>query len=221
MWGTMMLSPIGALFCGLVDATNDLSKYVSNFPNFGATISFMIVESVLFIGYAYYTDVQSVAVITPCADPNFDESAMLATLDEDVIDERARTLGNNDATLKLEHLRKVFPPKRAGQRNVVAVQDVNFMVEQGEIFGLLGANGAGKSTTLSMLTRHLIPTAGDAFVLKHSVLTEFSKATTHIGVVTQNNSLWDRLTVEAHLKLFARLRGVVSTQHDRPQLMLS
>jgi ABC-type glutathione transport system ATPase component len=210
MWGTMMLSPIGALFCGLVDATNDLSKYVSNFPNFGATISFVIVESVLFMAYTYYTDVQSIAQIAPQVDPNFDESAMLGTLDEDVIAERTRTLdGNQDATLKVEHLRKVFPPKRAGQRNVVAVQDVNFMVEQGEIFGLLGANGAGKSTTLSMLTRHLIPTAGDAFVLKHSVLTEFSKATTHIGVVTQNNSLWDKLTVEAHLKLFARLRGVV------------
>ena len=59
-----------------------------------------------------------------------------------------------------------------------------------------------------MLTRHLLPSAGDALVSGYSILSDFSKAATHIGVVTQNNSLWDRLSVEAHLKLFARLRGV-------------
>jgi ATP-binding cassette subfamily A (ABC1) protein 3 len=90
----------------------------------------------------------------------------------------------------------------------VATQDVAFVVESGEIFGLLGANGAGKTTTLSMLTRLLVPTSGDAFITKHSILSEFSQGATHLGVVTQNNSLWDRLSVEAHLKLFARLRGV-------------
>ena len=59
-----------------------------------------------------------------------------------------------------------------------------------------------------MLTRHLIPTSGNAKITQHSILTEFSKGATHLGVVTQNNSLWDKLSVEAHLKLFARLRGV-------------
>jgi ABC-type multidrug transport system ATPase subunit len=68
--------------------------------------------------------------------------------------------------------------------------------------------GAGKTTTLSMLTRHLLPTAGNAFIANHSILNEFQKAATHLGVVTQNNSLWDLLSVQDHLKLFARLRGV-------------
>ena len=67
---------------------------------------------------------------------------------------------------------------------------------------------AGKTTALSMLTRHLVPSSGDAFITQHSILSEFSQGATHLGVVTQNNSLWDRLSVEAHLKLFARLRGV-------------
>lgn len=59
-----------------------------------------------------------------------------------------------------------------------------------------------------MLTRHLVPTAGDAFITGHSILSEFSAGATHLGVVTQNNSLWDKLSVESHLYLFARLRGV-------------
>jgi ABC-type multidrug transport system ATPase subunit len=59
-----------------------------------------------------------------------------------------------------------------------------------------------------MLTRHLVPTSGDAFITQHSILSAFSQGASHLGVVTQNNSLWDRLSVEAHLYLFARLRGV-------------
>jgi len=59
-----------------------------------------------------------------------------------------------------------------------------------------------------MLTRALIPTSGDAFVAGSSILSHFSSASKHLGVVTQNNSLWDRLSVEDHLYLFAKLRGV-------------
>ena len=210
LWGIMILSPHGALFACLLDTSQDYSSYISNFPPVGATIAFMIVESALFLGYAYYTDAQTIAVIQPTDDPNFKES-VLHNLDEDVLAERNKTLNDKrprNEPLRIERLRKVFPPKRSGKRSVVATEDIAFTVNPGEIFGLLGANGAGKTTTLSMLTRHLVPTSGDAFITKHSILKEFSKGATHLGVVTQNNSLWDRLSVEAHLFLFARLRGV-------------
>jgi ATP-binding cassette subfamily A (ABC1) protein 3 len=210
LWGIMMLSPHGALISALLNTTQNFSKYISSFPPIGAVIAFMIVESALFLAYAYKTDAETVAVMQPQEDPNFDP-ACLENLDEDVAEERQRTLASKNTgtePLRIERLRKVFPPKRAGARSVVATQDVAFAVESGEIFGLLGANGAGKTTTLSMLTRHLVPTSGDALITKHSILSEFSKGATHLGVVTQNNSLWDRLSVEAHLKLFARLRGV-------------
>jgi ABC-type multidrug transport system ATPase subunit len=68
--------------------------------------------------------------------------------------------------------------------------------------------GAGKTTTLSMLTRLLIPTSGDGLVAGHSVLADFAKGARGLGIVTQNNALWDKLSVEDHLYLFARLRGV-------------
>ena len=59
-----------------------------------------------------------------------------------------------------------------------------------------------------MLTRHYIPSAGDGFISNHSILSNFQEGSTNLGVVTQNNSLWELLSVRDHLKLFARLRGV-------------
>ena len=209
LWGIMILTPHGALMTAMLNTTQNFSGFISSFPPVGAVIAFMIVETALFLGYAYHTDAKSVEVLQPQEDPSFDES-VLDTLDTDVAEERARTLGTKGGSepLRIERLRMVFPSKRPGQKPVVATQDVAFKVESGEVFGLLGANGAGKTTTLSMLTRHLVPTSGDAFITGRSILSEFSKGATHLGVVTQNNSLWDRLSVEAHLKLFARLRGV-------------
>ncbi len=53
-----------------------------------------------------------------------------------------------------------------------------------------------------------MPTSGEAFIASHSILSAFSQGAAHLGVVTQNNSLWARLSVQDHLYLFARLRGV-------------
>ena len=90
----------------------------------------------------------------------------------------------------------------------MAVRDTNFHVAQGQCFGLLGPNGAGKSTTVSMMTRHTPPTRGDAFVMGHSIRTDFLGAAKCMGVVTQDNSLYAELYSSEHLWLFARVRGV-------------
>lgn len=58
----------------------------------------------------------------------------------------------------------------------------------------------------------LVPTSGNAFLTDYSILNQFAKGATHLGVVTQTNSLWDLLTVENHLFLFARIRGVPEDQ---------
>ena len=201
----MILTPHGALYCSLLNTTQNFSAYLSNFPPIGACIAFMIIESVGYLGYCYYIDVQAVTKVDLPLDASFNP-AVLEGLDDDVVAERTRTENSKgEEPLRISRLRKVFPPKVVGRRGVVATEDVSFVVEKGEIFGLLGANGAGKTTTLSMLTRHLVPTSGDAFITQCSILQEFSKGATHLGVVTQNNSLWDKLSVEAHLKLFARL----------------
>ena len=227
LWGIMILSPHGALFSALLDSTFNFSSFISEFPPLGACIAFMVIESTLFLGLAYYYDSLSIANLAQQVDPLFDERC-LANLDEDVQAERDRVLGSTPQEtqavgspscaapitedgsqhLRIERLRKVFPPKSKTSPAVVATEDVCFAVKSGEIFGLLGANGAGKTTTLSMLTRHLTPTSGTATIANISILSNFSQAAHHLGVVTQNNSLWDLLSVEDHLFLFARLRGI-------------
>jgi len=211
LWGIMLSSPHGALFVGLLDITIELHSFIPMFPPLSACIIFMLAESAVFLYAAYHFDTVAAAKLERQTDDNFDPS-VLNGLDDDVQDERDRTLGGSPESiakpLRIDRLRKVFPPKRADGSPVVAAQDVAFSVAPGEIFGLLGANGAGKTTTLSMLTRHIIPTAGDAFVTGKSILSEFAEGARHVGVVTQNNSLWDLLSVEDHLYLFARLRGV-------------
>ena len=216
LWGTMIVSPLGALFSGLLDCSLNLSsKFDKNvFPSIGATLAFMIVETVLYIMFAYYIDSSTVSPVTLMPDPTFDSNTMLQSLDNDVASERVKVLNDEtkpcdpDVPLRVVELRKVYPPKRTNMKPVVAAENVTFQVQRGEIFGLLGANGAGKTTTLSMLTRHTIPTCGNAYVTGHSVLTNFLQGAASLGVVTQNNSLWDLLSVESHLYLFARLRGI-------------
>jgi len=114
----------------------------------------------------------------------------------------------DEAGLAVFQLRKIYLPLRFGGKAVEAVQNVTFGVRLGECFGLLGANGAGKTTTMSMVMRATEPTSGDAKVGGFSVLTEFSKAASALGVVNQHNTLWETLSCAAHLRAFAKLRGL-------------
>lgn len=209
LYGSMILSPHGAMVSGMLAiVAPGLEDSVSGYPNVATTMSCMLVQTVLYMFIVLKIDERTTADVEKT---DVNEAAInLTGLDEDVLAERAATLSAEaaDSPLRIERLRKVFPPKRQGQGPVVATQDVCFHVKKGEIFGLLGANGAGKTTTLSMLTRHYLPSAGDGFINNHSILGDFQKGATNLGVVTQNNSLWELLSVRDHLKLFARLRGV-------------
>jgi ABC-2 type transport system ATP-binding protein len=89
----------------------------------------------------------------------------------------------------------------------VAVDDVSFEVEQGEIFGFLGANGAGKSTTIRMLVGALPPTSGDATVAGFSVSRDPRSVKRRIGYVSQRFSLYPDLTVRQNLSFFGGAYG--------------
>ena len=89
-----------------------------------------------------------------------------------------------------------------------AVDDVNFHVESGEIFGYLGANGAGKSTTIRMLCGLLAPTTGDATVAGHSVAKDPLGVRRAIGYMSQKFSLYVDLTVEDNLSFFGGAYGL-------------
>ncbi|MCA9666570.1 MAG: ABC transporter ATP-binding protein [Myxococcales bacterium] len=90
----------------------------------------------------------------------------------------------------------------------IAVKEVSFDVERGEIFGYLGANGAGKSTTIRMLCGLLAPSAGDARVADHDVASEPEAVKRAIGYMSQRFSLYMDLTVAENLDFFGGAYGL-------------
>src|SRR5213596_587712 len=96
-----------------------------------------------------------------------------------------------------------------------AVDHINFDVHKGEIFGFLGANGAGKTTAMRMLCGLSLPTSGGATVAGFDVYKENEKIKQNIGYMSQKFSLYDDLTVEENLDFYA---GVYSIPKElRPE----
>ena len=86
-------------------------------------------------------------------------------------------------------------------KNLTAVDRLNFVIEQGELFSLLGVNGAGKTTTIKMLTCLTKPTDGDAFVGGYSVTKQPKQVKKRIGVSPQETAVAPNLTVKENLQL--------------------
>jgi len=93
-------------------------------------------------------------------------------------------------------------------RHVEAVAGVTMTIPRGEVFGLVGPDGAGKSTLIRMLATVLAPTSGDAFVFGDSVVSNPHAVKPRIGYMSQAFSLYGDLTVQENLDFFAELRGV-------------
>ena len=88
-----------------------------------------------------------------------------------------------------------------------AVKSISFTVEAGDIFGFLGHNGAGKTTTIRMLTGQLLPTSGNARVAGCDVITEQQKLKPLIGVVSEHQNLYERMSGRENLEFAVRLYG--------------
>ncbi len=87
----------------------------------------------------------------------------------------------------------------------LAVDGISFSVDAGEIFGFLGPNGAGKTTTIRLLTGQLRPTAGSAWVAGCDVATQRAQLKPRIGVVFEQQNLYERLTGRENLVFSARI----------------
>ncbi len=92
--------------------------------------------------------------------------------------------------------------------NFTAVDNISFNVKEGEVFGFLGANGAGKSTAIRMLCGILSPTSGDAIVGGYSVMNEPDKVKKVIGYMSQKFSLYNDLSVEENINFFGGVYGL-------------
>lgn len=89
-----------------------------------------------------------------------------------------------------------------------AVDHLSFQVKKGEIFGFLGANGAGKTTAIRMLCGLLMPTSGTASVVGYDVINQSTDIKRHIGYMSQKFSLYEDLTVLENMELFGTIYGM-------------
>ena len=103
-------------------------------------------------------------------------------------------------------LTKVFRDKKRGE--IRAVDNVSFHVAPGQIYGLLGANGAGKTTVLRMLATMLKPTAGTASVASLDILAQSSAVRAQVGFLAASTALYGRLTARELIAYFGRLHGL-------------
>lgn len=89
-----------------------------------------------------------------------------------------------------------------------AVDAISFSVDKGEIFGFLGANGAGKTTAMRMLCGLSYPTSGSGFVAGYDIVKEGERIKRHIGYMSQRFSLYEDLTVFENMQLFGGIYGM-------------
>ena len=100
-----------------------------------------------------------------------------------------------------EHITKKFG-------DFTAVDNISFEVSKGEIFGFLGANGAGKTTAMRIFCGLSAPTSGKAFVAGFDIYKDTEKIKQHIGYMSQKFSLYENLTVKENLEFFGGIYGV-------------
>lgn len=93
-------------------------------------------------------------------------------------------------------------------RDITAVEDLNLTVEQGELFALLGVNGAGKTTAIKMLTCLTRPTGGEALLGGHSILSDPMGVKAVIGVSPQETAVAPNLSVRENLELMCGVHGM-------------
>ena len=98
--------------------------------------------------------------------------------------------------------------------NFVAVDNISFDVQRGEIFGFLGANGAGKTTAMRMLCGLSYPTSGSGTVAGYDVMRNGEQIKRHIGYMSQRFSLYNDLTVWENMRLFASIYGLSKKQTE-------
>lgn len=109
------------------------------------------------------------------------------------------------ASIEALHLQKTFG-------HLLAVTDLNLAVTPGEIYGLVGADGAGKTTTMRLLCGALRPDSGEATVCGYDIRKQIEQARQHIGYLSQRFSMYEDLTVLENIRFFAEVRGLRSDE---------
>lgn len=139
--------------------------------------------------------------------------------DDDVVMEKQRALDTeSDAQMRILALRKEYRdnPFWRTKKDKVAVDGTFMNLQEGSLLALLGQNGAGKTTTMNILSGLTPATSGDALIYNRSVANDMDAIRANMGICPQHDILFNDLTAEEHIKLYAGLKGV--SKDDRIKL---
>lgn len=118
----------------------------------------------------------------------------------------------NDIAIEIQGLTKHFG-------DIEAVNNLDLILKQGEMFGIVGPDGAGKTTTMRMLCGIIKPTSGSAKILGYDLNSEIAKIKKHIGYLSQRFSLYGDLTVDENIEFFAEIHQVNDYKQRREELL--
>lgn len=117
-----------------------------------------------------------------------------------------------ESLIKIKNLKKKYG-------ELIAVYGVSYEVNKGEMFGLVGPDGAGKTTTMRMLVGLLNPDEGNAEILGHDLLTQKNLIKDEIGYLSQRFSLYGDLSIDENIEFFADIHGVKNFEQRRNELL--
>ena len=118
--------------------------------------------------------------------------------------------GNKEYVLRLKNIRKEFNKGGCCEKTekILAIKNINFCVESGECFGLLGLNGAGKTSTFKCITQEFSPTNGTIYINGQDTYNNFDKFKNLIGYCPQYEAIFKYMTVYENLEFYARIKGI-------------
>ena len=116
------------------------------------------------------------------------------------------------SVIEIENLKKSYG-------DIEAVKGISFKIYKGEMFGLVGPDGAGKTTTIRILCGLVSPDSGSAYVLEQNVIKNRKKIQNQIGYLSQKFSLYGDLTVDENIEFFADIHGVKNYEERRNELL--
>lgn len=212
-----LVSPIASLMRALFISLNVFSitcddKSLASYPGgikvYGGPILYLFFQSGLLLTILILRDSGSM-IRNPFRrnKRKFKDVEVVDAMDE-VAEELTRVIDSRDDGLRVVHLSRSFGKN-------LAVNDISFGVKHGEVFALLGANGAGKSTTIEMIRGDLRPSNADAeiFIDGDSIINHRAAARQHLGVCPQFDAT-DQMTVLEHFRFYARIRGVSDVDYN-------
>ncbi|KAF2458915.1 putative ABC transporter [Lineolata rhizophorae] len=194
-----------------------IASYAGSIKLYGGPIVYLIGQSLFLFGLLVWADHGFASTFFRRSRAAPDPEAT-DTYEKEVSDETARVTHSTTDGLRVLHLNKTYRSRAYGK--VRAVSDLSFGVRKGEVFALLGSNGAGKSTTISLLRGEVRPSrrGGAVFIDEVPLLEARKTARARLGVCPQFDAI-DAMTVAEHLRFYAGVRGVADIERNVSRLI--